>query len=110
MATLVRILPKYCSCLRPLGKHQRQVEELEASGTRLPEVINQLGWIKICCRTQVFTVPTYFIRDQNRGVLIDETGLVADSANYDVTKSISQDGPPVLPRRRPPPFPALPGI
>lgn len=120
MVTIVRLLPKWCSCMTLLGSRQREYEEnlaqlLPPSPTTtqvaaaITEAINRMGWFKMCCRAQVCSVPIYFIRDADKDAFTDETGLTANTNIYDISKRITQNGKPVIPRRTPPPFPPLPG-
>lgn len=110
MATAVQLLPRKCSCSNRLGAQQFDYEELLNQGLTIAAAMNKMGWMKMCCRAAVVGVPIFFIRDSNADAFTDETGLTIGKSNHDLTKAVTRDGPPVVPKRKPLDFPPLPGF
>lgn len=110
MVSVAVIYPQYCGCGNYLGAYQHDFENLVASGVPMHIAVKNFDWGKMCCRARILECPTLFIRDSNKDAFLDEVGLTAGNTGSDTSKAISRDGPPVLPKRQPPPFPILPGM
>ncbi len=76
MAARIRCIRAYCTCRQQLGKKQTEFEIRTLQGEEPVEILDKMGFIKMCCRVNMLYPPTFPILDTNEARLMDETGFL----------------------------------
>lgn len=114
MALQVPLHHKYCTCTdeyynpTPLGKLQKQFEELRKNGLSIYEALEKMKIKKLCCRESLFNPPIIFMNSENVGRILDEAGHIKKMEIGKMRKRITtyaEDTPPIEPKKALPELP-----
>ena len=112
MAARVRCIRRKCTCGKLLGYNQALFEMMlrdcenpgEDEETILNNlgkhntvlgILNRLGYTKMCCLQNMMYIPTYPVVDANSGNLIDDAGLINQTATSRKERYVVENGPSV---------------
>ena len=113
MALQVPFVHKYCSCNddlynpTPIGKLQKDFEELRLSGLSNYEALQKMKVTRLCCREALFNPCMIFLNSENKGRISDDTGHLAPREPGKIVRPVDSqiDTAAIVPKRE---LPSLP--
>jgi DNA-directed RNA polymerase subunit N (RpoN/RPB10) len=90
-----------CTCRKQIGRFQSEYELQILEGKQPIDVLNELGFIMMCCRLNMMYPPTHPVVDANAGRIINEGGIfeqLEDSEIYRSGPEIYLDDVPDFPQ------------
>jgi DNA-directed RNA polymerase subunit N (RpoN/RPB10) len=80
MAARIRCIQRYCTCLKPLGRFQAEIEMLLAEGQDISSILDHLGFTTSCCRLNIMAPPSYPVMEFDSGRMEDTVRILKSDA------------------------------